>query len=190
MPVGPFIGVIVVAGLLILSVIILFLTRYKKCPSDKIMVIYGKVGKDKDGKERSAICIHGGAAFIVPVFQAYQFLDLNPISYEIELTDILLSDDGTAEISARMTVGISVEPDVMQNAAERLLGLPREQIKELACDITTGRFREYFETRTTEALQSGRGRILEQVCKICEDDFKLIGLRIINLNIKRLKINQ
>ena len=56
-----------VLGIIFFSIVLWFFSRYKKCPSDKIMVIYGRVGKNKDGSSRSAKCIHGGAAFIVPV---------------------------------------------------------------------------------------------------------------------------
>ena len=66
--------------LIVLTTMIIILSRYRKCPSDKILVIYGKVGNAKDGSQRSAKCIHGGAAFIWPVVQAYEYLDLTPIS--------------------------------------------------------------------------------------------------------------
>ena len=53
----------IIVGVLILFSILLFvISRYRRCPSDKVMVIYGKVGTNKDGTARSAKCIHGGAA--------------------------------------------------------------------------------------------------------------------------------
>lgn len=59
----PFIIVLIVVVVLVLFMMFLMLvTRYKKCPPDKIMVIFGKVGSDKEGNNRSAKCIHGGAA--------------------------------------------------------------------------------------------------------------------------------
>ena len=67
-------------GVAILFIFILLVTmikRYKRCPSDRILVVYGKVGGGESAK-----CIHGGAAFIFPVIQDYQFLDLTPISIE------------------------------------------------------------------------------------------------------------
>ena len=76
------IGVIVV---LILSTFMFIVSRYRRCPSDKIMVIYGKVGSSKDGTAISARCIHGGAAFIWPVFQAYEYMDLTPMSISVDL---------------------------------------------------------------------------------------------------------
>ena len=66
--------------LLALTTVIVILSRYRKCPSDKILVIYGKVGSGQDGASRSSKCIHGGASFIWPVVQAYEYLDLTPMS--------------------------------------------------------------------------------------------------------------
>ena len=79
---------IIVAALALLTTVIVLLSRYRKCPSDKILVVYGKVGSNRDGTYRSAKCIHGGAAFIVPVFQSYQYLDLTPISISVDLKNV------------------------------------------------------------------------------------------------------
>ena len=80
---------IVVIVLILFATLIAILSRYRKCPSDKILVVYGKVGTDEFGNPRSAKCIHGGAAFIVPVIQSYQYLDLTPISMNVDLRNAL-----------------------------------------------------------------------------------------------------
>ena len=94
------------------------LSRYKRCPSDKILVVYGKTGKNATGGVSSARCIHGGAAFIWPVFQSYAFLDLTPISIECNLTNALSKQNIRVDVPCRFTVGISTESDSMTNAAE------------------------------------------------------------------------
>ena len=112
-----------IIALLAFSILLFLLKRYKKCPSDKVMVIYGKVGSNKDGSARSAKCIHGGAAFVWPVIQAYEFLDLTPLSISVDLENALSRQNIRINVPSRFTVGISTETGVMQNAAERLLGL-------------------------------------------------------------------
>ena len=111
------------------------LSRYKRCPSDKILVVYGRTGKNATGGVSSARCIHGGAAFIWPVFQSYSFLDLTPISIECNLTNALSKQNIRVDVPCRFTVGISTEPDSMTNAAERLLGQRQENIQDLAKDL-------------------------------------------------------
>ena len=137
MDTGSTIGVVcgIVVGLVLVMLLLVCLVRYKKCPSDKIMVIYGKVSKNKDGTGRSAKCIHGGAALVVPFFQSYTFLDLTPLSISVDLKNALSKQNIRIDVPSVFTVGISTDPAIMQNAAERLLGLQLKQISELAKDV-------------------------------------------------------
>ena len=120
--------IVSVIVILVFGTLISILKRYKKCPSDKIMVVYGKVGKSTEGGQKSAKCIHDGAAFIWPVFQFYEFVDLTPISIEVNLTNALSKQNIRVDVPSRFTVGVSTEVGIMQNAAERLLGLKLDEI--------------------------------------------------------------
>ena len=165
------------------SLIIWICSRYKKCPSDKIMVIYGKVGKNRDGTERSAKCIHGGASFVIPVFQSYEFLDLTPISIQVDLKSALSRQNIRIDVPSRFTVGISPEPGVMQNAAERLLGLQLSEIQELSRDIIFGQLRLIIATMDIEEINTDRDKFLAAVSSNVETELKKIGLRLINVNV-------
>jgi flotillin len=176
------IGSIIIA-LVFVSALIFLLSRYRKCPSDKILVIYGKVGNNPDGTNRSARCIHGGAAFIVPVLQSFQFLDLTPLSISVDLTNALSRQNIRIDVPSRFTVGISTEPGVMQNAAERLLGLKLTEIQELAKDIIFGQLRLIIATMDIEEINTDRDKFLEAVSGNVETELKKIGLRLINVNV-------
>jgi flotillin len=173
----------VILALVFLSALIFLLSRYRKCPSDKILVIYGKVGNNPDGTNRSAKCIHGGAAFIVPVLQSFQFLDLTPLSISVDLTNALSRQNIRIDVPSRFTVGISTEPGVMQNAAERLLGLKLTEIQELAKDIIFGQLRLIIATMDIEEINTDRDKFLEAVSGNVETELKKIGLRLINVNV-------
>ena len=174
---------VAVIGILLFSIVLWFFSRYKKCPSDKVMVIYGRVGKNSDGTTRSAKCIHGGAAFIVPVVQAYEFLDLTPLSISVDLKSALSRQNIRVDVPSRFTVGISTEPTIMQNAAERLLGLQLAEIQELAKDIIFGQLRLIIATMDIEELNTDRDKFLEAVSRNVEVELKKIGLRLINVNM-------
>ena len=174
---------VVVAVILVFSLILVFMSRFRRCPSDKVMVIYGKVGQNKDGSARSAKCIHGGAAFIVPVVQAYEYLDLTPISISVDLKNALSRQNIRIDVPARFTVGISTEAGVMQNAAERLLGLKLQEIQELAKDIIFGQMRLIIATMQIEEINTDRDKFLEAVSRCVETELKKIGLRLINVNV-------
>jgi flotillin len=172
-----------VVVLVLFAAIAGILSRYRKCPSDKVMVIYGKVGTDKDGQARSAKCIHGGAAFVVPVLQSFQYLDLTPISINVDLRNALSKQNIRVDVPSRFTVGISTEPGIMQNAAERLLGLKLNEIQELAKDIIFGQLRLVIATMDIEEINTDRDKFLLAVSKNVEIELKKIGLRLINVNV-------
>jgi len=178
---------VVVVVLFLFGLMLVILSRYRRCPSDKIMVIYGKVGHNKDGTARSAKCIHGGAAFVFPVIQSYAYLDLTPISLSVDLTNALSRQNIRIDVPSRFTVGISTEPGVMQNAAERLLGLKLAEIQELAKDIIFGQMRLIIATMTIEEINTDRDKFLEAVSACVESELKKIGLRLINVNVTDIR---
>jgi flotillin len=174
---------IAVLVIIVFAAFMAILSRYRKCPSDKVLVIYGKVGRDADGQTRSARCIHGGAAFIVPIIQSYQYMDLTPISMNVDLRNALSKQNIRVDVPSRFTVGISTEPTVMQNAAERLLGLKMVEVQELARDIIFGQLRLVVATMDIEEINSDRDKFLAAVSANVEQELKKIGLRLINVNV-------
>ncbi|MBO5305904.1 MAG: flotillin family protein, partial [Clostridia bacterium] len=177
------VALICVVVIVIFTGLILVVSRYKKCPSDKVMVIYGNVGTNKDGTSRSAKCIHGGAAFIVPIVQAYEYLDLTPLSISVDLRSALSRQNIRVDVPSSFTVGISTEPGIMQNAAERLLGLKMVEIQELAKDIIFGQLRLVIATMDIEEINTDRDKFLDAVSGNVETELKKIGLRLINVNV-------
>ena len=179
--------------LILIIVAVVFVTftailrRYKRCPSDKILVIYGKTGKNKEGGISSARCIHGGASFIWPVFQSYAFLDLTPISIECNLTNALSKQNIRVDVPCRFTVGISTEPDNMTNAAERLLGLTTDDIRNIATDILFGQLRLVIATMDIEEINADRDKFLANVSTNVEAELRKIGLKLINVNVTDIR---
>ena len=179
--------------LILIIVAVLFVTlaailkRYRRCPSDKILVIYGKTGKNATGSISSARCIHGGAAFIWPVFQDYAFLDLKPISIECNLTNALSKQNIRVDVPCRFTVGISTEPDNMTNAAERLLGLSVDSIQNIATDILFGQLRLVIATMDIEEINADRDKFLANVSTNVEAELRKIGLKLINVNVTDIR---
>src|SRR5688572_4875892 len=160
--------------------------RYKRCPSDRILVVYGKVGKNAEGS-LTAKCIHGGAAFIWPIIQDYSFLDLTPISLEVNLTSALSKQNIRVDVPSRFTVGISTEPAVMQNAAERLLGMQRPNIHDLAKDIILGQMRLVVAMMDIEEINNNRDKFLANIAGSVEAELSKIGLKMINVNVTDIK---
>ncbi len=159
-------------------IIISFIRRYKRCPSDRILVVYGKVGTGN-----SARCIHGGAAFIWPVIQDYEYLDLTPISIEVNLVNALSKQNIRVNVPSRFTIGISTEPGIMQNAAERLLGQGMQEVQDLAKEIIFGQLRLVVASMDIEEINSDRDKFLTNISQSVESELKKVGLKLINVNI-------
>ncbi len=163
-----------------LGTVIFFFSRYQKCPSDRILVIYGKTG----GGGRSSNCMHGGAAFVWPVIQAFEYLDLTPMSIEIPLEGALSKQNIRINTPSTFTVGISTEPGVMSNAAERLLGQNLSQISNLAKEIIYGQMRVVIATMNIEAINSDRDVLIEKIRDGVEVELTKVGLKLLNVNIQ------
>lgn len=172
-----------VIGIVVVIVLVSALAkRYRRCPSDKILVIYGK-----SGSKGSARCIHGGGAFVWPIIQDYAYLNLTPISIEANLTSALSRQNIRVDVPCRFTVGISTEADSMNNAAERLLGLSASDIQEMARDILFGQLRLVIASMSIEELNSDRDKFQDNIKKNVEIELKKIGLKLINVNVTDIK---
>jgi len=170
--------VAIVLVLIIFFTIIAIAKMYKRCPSDRILVIYGKVKGN-----RSAHCIHGGAAFIIPLIQDCAYLSLTPMTISIPLQNALSFQNIRINVPSTFTVGISTEPSIMVNAAERLLGLRPNAIEDMAKEIIFGQLRLTVASLTIEQINQDRESFLVEIRKNVEPELNKIGLNLINVNI-------
>ena len=177
---------IVVAIVFVFILFFSLVKRYKRCPSDRILVVYGKIGSGTQGSQSSKT-IHGGAAFIWPIIQDYAFLDLTPISIDVNLTNALSLQNIRVDVPSRFTIGITTDPELMGNAAERLLGLDQAQIYELSKDIIFGQLRLVIATMEIEEINTNRDKFLANVASNVENELKKIGLKLINVNVTDIK---
>jgi len=168
-----------IAAIVVFATLSFFASRYKRCPSDRILVVYGKIGGNK-----SARCVHGGASFVWPVIQDYAYLSLTPMPIDIQLRGALSQQNIRVNTPSTFTVGISTEPGVMENAAERLLGQTQPQIQELAKDIIFGQMRVVIATMPIEEINADRDKLIANISNGVEVELKKVGLRLINVNVQ------
>lgn len=167
----------------IILVIYTIAKRYKRCPSDKILVVYGAVGVGEDGEIRSAKCIHGGATFVTPIIQAYEYLDINLFETEIEI-NALSKYNFPISIKAKICYGINTDPSFINAAAERLLGLSRKEIEMLAIDIIKGQTRVVFATLDLVETLEDKEKLLISICNSIEPEINKVGLKLISFELK------
>lgn len=174
----PLWGMAIVAAIFAFSIAVSLLKCFRRCPSNRVLVKWGVGG----GKE-SAQCIQGGATFVIPVFQDYDFLSLEPIQIEIPLKGALSAENIRVNVPSVFTVAVGTEAEVMQNAAIRLLGLSKQQIGEQASDIIFGQLRQVIASMQIEEINRDREKFLDSVQHSLEPELNKIGLVLINVNI-------
>jgi flotillin len=182
---GPAFPTEIVLALILLFVAFVFLLTlirlYKRCPSNRILVIYGKTGRG------AAKCVHGGAAFVWPIFQACQYLDLEPFVVPIELTSALSQENIRVSVPTTVTAAISNVPGIVENAAIRLLSLNRVQIQSQAQDIILGQMRAVIATMKIDDINRDRQAFMAKVSEAVSVELEKIGLAVINVNIKDIE---
>ena len=179
---GAAVFAVVILVLFIMAAVALLFTRYKKCPSDKILIVYGNVGAG-----RSAKCIHGGATFVWPLIQSHSFLDLNPLNIDVPLKGALSSQNIRVDVPSSFIVGISTQPEIMQNAASRLLGRTRQDIRDLASEIIMGQMRVVIASLTIEEINADREKLIKGITGGVDVELHKVGLYLINANITDIR---
>ena len=175
---GPLMLVVSVV-LLVAFFLAILVAQYKRCPSNRILVVYGKVTG-----QRAARCFHGGGTFVIPLLQSYAFLTLEPLTIDIELQSALSKKNIRVNVPSTFTIGVSTDPNIMNNAAERLLGLDDHQISAQAKDIILGQMRLVIATLSIEEINQDREKFLDLVNKNVNFELNKIGLEMINVNIR------
>src|SRR5438067_8070238 len=165
-------------AVVLFSFLVLLVKRYKRCPSNRVLVIYGKTGGGNAAK-----CVHGGGRFVVPLVQDYAYLNLEPIQIEIPLKGALSMENIRVNVPSVFTVAIGTDPATMQNAAIRLLGLNTEEVKQQAQDIIFGQLRQVIASMGIQDINRDRDKFLECIQNSLEPELKKIGLVLINVNI-------
>lgn len=169
---------VVVVLFVLLCLIMFYAARFKRCPSNRILVIWGRAGK------QSARCFHGGGQFVWPIFQDYAYMSLEPLVIEIPLEGALSLNNIRVNVPSTFTVGISKSPVLMSNAAERLLGLGGQAIREQAQDIILGQLRLVIATLSIEEINKDREKFMSLINENVTQEINKIGLELINVNIR------
>ena len=168
----------IAAAVVIFGMLMFVAKRYKRCPSNRVLVIFGKTSGGNAAK-----CVHGGAAFVVPLIQDYAYMNLEPIQIEVPLKGALSIENIRVNVPSVFTVAIGTDYETMQNASIRLLGLGTDDIKQQAADMIFGQLRQVIASMRIEDINRDRDKFLENIQKSLEGELKKIGLVLINVNI-------
>jgi flotillin len=180
LPIGwPYVVLVVLVAMVFFVIAFMFMTRYKRCPSNKVLVVYGKY----TGSATGTRCLHGGARFVLPLVQDHAYMRLDPIQIEVPLKGALSMENIRINVPSVFTVAIGTDPETMQNAAIRLLGLDTDEIKQQAGDMIVGQLRQVIASMKIDEINRDRDKFLQSIQTSLEPELKKIGLVLINVNI-------
>ncbi len=173
-------------GMIALSVIVLGVLLFafiksmvKRCSSNQILVKYGMLV----GGGQTAKTIHGGATYVLPFVQGFRYLSLDPIQIEIPLRGALSIENIRVNVPSVFTVAIGTDPELMNNAAIRLLELSTNEVRKQAEEIIFGQLRQVVASMMIEDINRDRDTFLQHIQNSVEPELKKIGLVLINVNI-------
>jgi len=170
---------IIAAVLIIGGTLMYWASRYKKCPSNEILVVYGYIRG-----ERSAKTYHGGGAFIWPVIQSYQYMSLEPMQLKVDLRGALAANNIRINVPSTFTVALDTDPAMMNTAAIRLLGMSQPDIEELASEIIFGQLRLVVAQMEIEEINKDRETFEKNIRVFVGKELRTVGLNLINVNIR------
>ncbi len=170
-------------GILILGVILVviavLIVSYKKVRSNTALVIWGK-GTGPNGIKIKT----GGATFVIPVLQGSQKLSLEPFAVDVDLRGALSKKNIRVNTPSTFTLAVSSSPDMLNNAARRILDLKDSALIEQSQDIILGQLRAVIAGLTIEEINADREKFEEEVFKNVSSELFKLGLDLINVNIK------
>ena len=175
---GWLVGILMAVMLVLALGFLMLVTRYKRCASDEILVVFGNV---RGG--RASRCIHGGATMVWPLIQDYKKLSLVPMTILINLTNALSLQNIRIHVPSTFTIAVSTDPSIMNNAAERLLHLNKQEIEDMASEIIFGQLRLTVASLTIEQINTDRDNFLERITLNVSQELHKLGLHLINVNI-------
>ena len=165
---------IIAAVLIIGGTLLYWASRYKKCPSNEILVVYGYIRG-----ERSAKTFHGGGAFIWPVIQSYQYMSLEPMQLKVDLRGALAANNIRINVPSTFTVALDTDPAMMNTAAVRLLGMSQPDIEELASEIILGSLRQVVAQMEIEEINKDGETFERNIRELVGKELGTVGLHLI-----------
>ena len=170
------IALVAAAGLMLsASFLVVFTKCYKRCPSNRVLVIFGKIGR-KGG----ARCLHGGAAFVFPLIQDCGFLHLEPRRITISARPLMKSGSAEFRVPQIFNVAIGLTEELMDNAALRLLGLSEQDISRQAEDIVTSELDRLIDSVRSGGVETNPEQFHQELETSLEPKLNELGLTLIN----------
>jgi flotillin len=166
-PMPMIIVMIALVNLLVLFGLMMFMMRFmKKCPPNKVLLISNLKGVKR--------VVQGGVAVVIPAIHSHAWLSLEPVQVTLDQEDLsALSESDVSSVPLTYTVMIGTTPDLLDNAATRLLGCDAGQIRQHAKDLILSGIQTFVQHEAGER-KIDTTRLQQEL----EETLQVLGLTI------------
>jgi flotillin len=176
----------IIAVLAVLFVIMIVSSLIVICPPNKVAVISGRTRTLSDGRTVGYRILKGGRTLRIPILEKVSWMDLNTIPLEVSVTNAYSKGAIPLNVQGIANVKVSSAEGLLENAAERFLDRPTEQIGQIAKETLEANLRGVLATLSPEEVNEDRLKFSHQLIDEADDDIKTLGLELDVMKIQNV----
>jgi len=176
----------IIAVLAVLFVIMIVSSLIVICPPNKVAVISGRTRTMSDGRTVGYRILKGGRTLRIPILEKVSWMDLNTIPLEVSVTNAYSKGAIPLNVQGIANVKVSSAEGLLENAAERFLDRPTEQIGQIAKETLEANLRGVLATMSPEEVNEDRLKFSHQLIDEADDDIKTLGLELDVMKIQNV----
>ncbi len=176
----------IIAVLAVLFVIMIVSSLIVICPPNKVAVISGRTRTLSDGRTVGYRILKGGRTLRIPILEKVSWMDLNTIPLEVSVTNAYSKGAIPLNVQGIANVKVSSAEGLLENAAERFLDRPTEQIGQIAKETLEANLRGVLATLSPEEVNEDRLKFSHQLITEADDDIKTLGLELDVMKIQNV----
>ncbi|NDH11379.1 MAG: flotillin family protein, partial [Actinobacteria bacterium] len=176
----------IIAVLAVLFVIMIVSSLIVICPPNKVAVISGRTRTMSDGRTVGYRILKGGRTLRIPILEKVSWMDLSTIPLEVSVTNAYSKGAIPLNVQGIANVKVSSAEGLLENAAERFLDRPTEQIGQIAKETLEANLRGVLATLSPEEVNEDRLKFSQQLIDEADDDIKTLGLELDVMKIQNV----
>ncbi len=175
---------IIVAAMAVIGVI---RANLKICQPNEVLIFSGRQNKLSDGSTVGYRVIRGGRGFRIPIIEKVDRLFLNTIPLDLTINNAYCRGGIPLTVRAIANVKVASTEAELNNAVERLLGKPWEEIQMIAKETLEGNLRGVIAKLTPEEVNEDRLKFARELLDEADSDMNALGLQLDTLKIQSVE---
>ena len=175
---GPLLGPL----LIVIMVIVVFESCWRKCPPDKLMIVSGF------GQMRS---VSGKGTFVIPLLQRVDTLSLGAVQVQLTTENEIPTQDAILiHACAVANFQIGQTPELIETASKNYLNMDKEEMTRQVTEVMLGKMREVIGQMDLKELMRDRESFNAKVFDGSKDDLANLGLELRTFNVQDFSDSQ